>query len=130
MPRRSPDQDPDRDSLSPEIRREIEDQLDSTVTRAGSMATAGLRYAKQALWVIPVLFVLGYAADYILLRLNRNPTSTVIINRYYAVGLKNGKTEMYYAEPENETCANSIFPHLGYSPCWYLRRHNMKEISI
>ena len=94
------------------------------------MATAGLRYAKQALWVIPVLFVLGYAADYILLRLNRNPTSTVTIKRYYAVGLKNGKTEMYYAEPENQTCANSIFPHLGYSPYWYLRHHNLKEISI
>ena len=128
MPQRS--SDPDRDSLSPETRREIERQLDSAVTRAGSLAGAGLRYAKWALWVIPVLLGLAYAADYIQLHSSQNPTSTVSIKRYYAVGLKNGKTEMYYAEPENETCVNSIFPHLGYSPCWYLRRHNMKEISI
>jgi hypothetical protein len=128
MPQRS--SDPDRDSLSPETRREIERHLDSTVSRTGLLATAGLRYAKQALWVIPVLLVLAYAADYIQLRSSQNPTSTVSIKRYYAVGLKNGKTEMYYAEPENEACVNAIFPHLGYSPCWYLRRHNMKEISI
>jgi hypothetical protein len=128
MPQRS--SDPDRDSLSPETRREIERHLDSTVSQTGSLATAGFRYAKRALWVIPILLVLAYVADYIQLRSSENRTSTVSIKRYYAVGLKNGKTEMYYAEPENETCVNSIFPHLGYSPCWYLRRHNMREISI
>ena len=52
------------------------------------------------------------------------------IKRYYAVGLKNGKTEMMYAEPENQTCVNSVFPHRGYYPCWYLRRHNVRQIDI
>ena len=120
----------DRDSLSPETRREIERQLDSAVSRTGSLAGASLRYVKSALWIIPALLALGFIVDYIQLRLSPQPTGAVTVKRYYAVGLKSGKTEMYYAEPETETCVNAVFPHLGHPPCWYLRRHDVKEINI
>lgn len=118
------------DSLSPETRREIESRLDSTAGRTGDIASAFLRYAKHALWVIPVLMVVAFLADSAALHFSRMPTATVTIKRYYAVGLKNGKTEMYYADPETQTCVNSIFPHMGDSPCWYLRKHNIKEIRV
>jgi len=118
------------DSLSPETRREIESQLDSTAKRTGAVASVILRYAKHALWIVPVMIGVAFLADYVVLRSSRNPMGSVLVRRYYAVGLKNGKTEMYYADPENQMCVNSVFPHLGYSPCWYLRRHDSKEISI
>jgi hypothetical protein len=118
------------DSLSPETRREIERQLDSTAKRTGALASAVLRYAKHLLWIVPVLIAIAFLADYIVLRASANPTDSVLVRRYYAVRLKNGKTEMYNVDPENQMCVNSIFPHLGYSPCWYLRRHNVKEIPI
>jgi hypothetical protein len=118
------------DSLSPETRREIESQLDSTAKRTGALASTLLRYAKHALWIVPVLMGIAFVADYAALRMSANPTGSVMVKRYYAVGLKNGKTEMYYADPENQMCVNSIFPHLGYTPCWYLRRHNVKQIDI
>jgi hypothetical protein len=118
------------DSLSPETRREIEGQLDSAAKRTGALASAFLGYAKHALWLVPVLMAITFLADYAVVRASRNPTGSVLVKRYYAVGLKNGKTEMYYADPENQTCVNSIFPHMGYSPCWYLRRYKVKEIKI
>ena len=118
------------DSLSPETRREIERQLDSTAKRTGALASAVLRYAKHTLWIVPVAIAIAFLVDYVVLRASRNPTGSVLVRRYYAVGLKNGKTEMYNADPESQMCVNSIFPHLGYSPCWYLRRYNSKEIKI
>ncbi|HLH31135.1 MAG TPA: hypothetical protein VKY31_08025 [Terriglobia bacterium] len=118
------------DSLSPETRREIERQLDAAADRTGRVANAVFRYLRHLLWIIPVLLVVAFAVDYVTLRASAAPTDTVTIKRYYAVGLKNGKTEMYYADPINQTCVNSVFPHMGYTPCWYVRRHNVKQISI
>jgi hypothetical protein len=60
----------------------------------------------------------------------RPPFETVRIQRYYAVGLKNKKTEFMFLEPENQVCVHSLFPHLGYSPCWYVGRGKVKRIDI
>ncbi|HEY2383309.1 MAG TPA: hypothetical protein VGK48_19210 [Terriglobia bacterium] len=118
------------DRLSPETRREIDRQMDSAAQRTAAVTAALLRYAKRALWIVPLLIIVAFLADYVTFRASGQSLGTVSVRRYYTVGLKNGKTEFYYVDPENQTCANSIFPHLGYSPCWYLRRHNTKEISI
>jgi hypothetical protein len=47
----------------------------------------------------------------------------------YASGLKGNKYEVFADQPEIETCARTIFPQMGYSPCWYLRGHTMKMID-
>jgi hypothetical protein len=43
---------------------------------------------------------------------------------------KDGKTEYEEGDPETQTCVNSLFPHLGYSPCWYLRRHKLLQVNL
>ena len=79
------------------------------------------------------LFML-YAGDYLWLRYripkNRDALGTVEIEVYYAVGLKNHKVEYLRADPETQTCARSLFPHVGYQPCWYVNRHRRKWIEI
>ncbi len=55
---------------------------------------------------------------------------TVQVNVYYAVRLKGKKTEYLRADTETETCANSLFPQIGYLPCWYLNRHRQKWVEI
>lgn len=120
----------DPDPLSPEQRRQIESQFETTVERTRSMAGAFVRNLKRVLAVLAVLLALAWLVDYIELRRNGTPLSTVEIKRYYAVGLKNGKTEMMYAGPESETCANSMFPQWGHSPCWYVRRHALKQVDL
>jgi hypothetical protein len=47
----------------------------------------------------------------------------------YAAGLKGGKYEIYSDEPDAETCSRSLFPQIGYAPCWYLRQESMKMLD-
>ena len=77
-----------------------------------------------------VFCALLYAGDYAAMRLRRNPTGTVQVQPYYAVPLKDGKTEFMFLDPQNEVCVRSLFPHLGHRPCWYVSRHRNKEIKV
>jgi hypothetical protein len=54
----------------------------------------------------------------------------VIIQSYYAVGLKSGKTEFMFLGPKNQACVHSLFPHFGDSPCWYLNRKKVQRINM
>lgn len=92
------------------------------------------RVVKTILTVALVLCALLYAGDYAAVRYhiprNRDPLGTVEVQPYYAVPLKGGKTEFMFLKPENQVCVNSLFPHLGHNPCWYLRRHRDKPVNI
>ncbi|SRR6266550_5166869 len=78
--------------------------------------------------------VLLYAVDYLVWRYKlatgHGPYKTVTVQFYYAIQEKNGKTEYDYQPPQPDTCVNALFPHAGYSPCWYERKHPEKEIQI
>jgi len=118
------------DSLSPGMRRAIEGQFDRVTNQSGLFAAGLLRYLRWAILIFVLLFGIAFVVDYVKLRMNPSAIGSVTIQRYYVVGLKNGKTEMSMGQPETEMCVNSVFPHLGYYPCWYLRRHNMKQIDV
>jgi hypothetical protein len=81
-----------------------------------------------------LLALLTYAGDYLVLRYRmangRSQFSSVSIHAYYAIHEKNGRTEYDFAQPETEVCVRSLFPHLGYSPCWYVNRHTDRRIDI
>jgi hypothetical protein len=79
---------------------------------------------------IVVLAVVIYIGDYIVVRLRSEPTAAVQVTKLYAVQQKDGKTEYEAGDPETETCVNSLFPHLGYSPCWYLKRHKTQQLNL
>jgi len=84
--------------------------------------------------VAVLLALLMYAGDYLAVRYRiprgRDPFSSVTIQPYYAIHEKNGRTEYDYARPETQVCVHSLFPHFGYSPCWYVNRHTEKRIDI
>lgn len=75
-----------------------------------------------------------YAGDYVVLRYrvakNLSPYDSVTVNSYYAVPQKTGKMEYDFQSSQQETCVNALFPHMGYAPCWYLRRHTDKQIQL
>jgi hypothetical protein len=88
---------------------------------------------KRVFLFAAMLLVILYAGDYLSVRYripNREPLSTVKIQRYYAVPQKDRKTEYYFLDPETQQCVNSLFPHLGSNPCWYVSRHKKKEINM
>ena len=80
------------------------------------------------------LALVTYVGDYLSVRFkiprSREPFSTVAIQPYYAIHEKNGRTEYDFAQPQSQVCVNSLFPHFGYSPCWYVKRHTDKRIDI
>ncbi|HKF57917.1 MAG TPA: hypothetical protein VKJ45_20835 [Blastocatellia bacterium] len=83
---------------------------------------------------IALLLVVIYAGDTVSVRYgvpgHRDTLGQVEVETYYAVLKKDGKTEYMFAGTQNETCVKSLFPHLGYSPCWYLQRNKVRRIDI
>jgi hypothetical protein len=90
--------------------------------------------ALRVVGVIVLFALVTYAVDYLSIRYRipkgRDQFATVTVQPYYAIHQKNGKTEYDFAPPENQTCVRSLFPHFGYSPCWYVKRHTDKRIDI
>lgn len=75
-----------------------------------------------------------YAGDYLYVRfriiVNREPLGMVKVQTTLAVKQKDGKIEFYVNPPQDQVCVNSIFPHLGYPPCWYLQRRKTQQINM
>jgi len=120
----------DPDSLNPDALRGIEREFDKAADQTAVFVGAFLHYLIRAAVIVLILIGIAFLIDYLELRANSNAFGSVEIHRYYAVGLKNKKTDYSSADPELQTCVNSLFPHFGYYPCWYLRSHNVKEIDI
>jgi len=89
---------------------------------------------KRALIAALLLVAAVYAGDYIQARYriaaNRSPYGVVRVRRYYAVTMKNGKPEYFFDQPTDQTCLNSLFPHFGLTPCWYLKRRPTQEVKM
>ena len=93
-----------------------------------------LAILKSSLLIVVSLLALVYLGDYISVRFriprSRDPYSVVSVRRYYAVTKKNGKPDFYFNPPEEQVCVRSLFPHLGYPPCWYLNRNRVQRIDM
>ena len=73
---------------------------------------------------------IAYVTDYLYLRFRMlhpkpsDPYESITALRILAIPEKNGKTE-YQVDAQNPeqivTCVHSLFPHYGYSPCWYVK---------
>jgi hypothetical protein len=78
--------------------------------------------------------LLTYTVDYIVFRYriatNRQPFGQMTVSSYDAVKQKNGKTEFIFNPPEQQSCVHALFPHSGFVPCWYLRRHTEPRTDI
>ena len=83
--------------------------------------------------ILVLMLGLAYVIDDLSIRYripkSRQPFDTVAVHRYDAISEKNNKVEFVYEDPVNETCVRSLVPHLGYVPCWYLRRHTEQRIN-
>ena len=86
---------------------------------------------RLALLILASALLLFYIGDYVSLR-SRLPKAleTVTVQPFYAVKQKSGKTEFMMLDPEDDPCVDSILPHMGNPPCWYLKKHTQKEIDM
>ena len=80
------------------------------------------------------VLALFYVGDYVSARFGipgHRPTfGTVQVQTMYAVRQKNHRIDYSLGDVIPQTCVNSLFPQMGYAPCWYLSRHATKQINI
>jgi hypothetical protein len=93
-----------------------------------------MKLLKRIALILAGLLALLYAGDYASVRIpipkGRAAFGTVLVRPYYDVGLKGGRSDFYFLDPQKRTCVNSLFPHLGYSPCWYLQKHTHPRTNM
>lgn len=99
--------------------------------------TLGQRLRRWLLAVVGAalaLLALSFILDYVIFRVriasSRQAYGTVTVRHYYAVLQKNGKTQFIFDPPQPQACVQSLFPHAGDLPCWYLRRHSEQRTNI
>jgi hypothetical protein len=87
-------------------------------------------------WTAGVLITAGallYAGDFLWFEYRihnakpNDPLETVTF--YYATAMKNRKVEVFYDQPQTQTCVHSLFPHQGYRPCWRFDRSGIQRVS-
>jgi len=129
-----------RKEHNPSWRRRFTRKKSATITRA---KVHFLAYAtmdgilpmniKRLAIVAFLIFGVIYAIDFLSLRVQipRRPRlGNVTVHVTYLVKLKSGKTEYDDGGDHQLSCSNSLFPQLGYQPCWYTARHSDQQISI
>lgn len=89
---------------------------------------------KASLATLLIAAAVLYAADFAWFeyRLHnakpKDPLETMTF--YYATDVKGGKVEVFFDQPQTQTCVHSIFPHGGYKPCWRFSRSGIQRISL
>ena len=86
-----------------------------------------IKRAAQIALALPALLYLG---DFLVARGRSRPYGSVEVKSYLAVRLKGKKVEYIPPETSTETCVHSLFPQLGYTPCWYLERHKVQRVEV
>jgi hypothetical protein len=96
-------------------------------------ADRAILVAKGLLFAVALSFLGVYASDYVWVEYRMGhatagePFGNVTF--YFATMLKNGRTEIFYDQPQTEICIRALFPHAGYRPCWYAVRSRIRTIS-
>ncbi len=87
-----------------------------------------MRLVRRALLYLLAATAVIYAADYLAAR--TYPLGSVDVQPFYAIHLKSKRTEFDFdVPPESKPCVQSLAPHLGYEPCWYVKRHTSEPIE-
>jgi hypothetical protein len=56
--------------------------------------------------------------------------STVTVRRYYFIHEKYNKFSYEPLPVIDEECANTLLPHWGARPCWWVKRHRVVNIDV
>jgi hypothetical protein len=89
--------------------------------------------------LVTLALALVYCGDYLWFRVRMthpkpaDPLESMKSLRVLAIPEKGGKTsyEIDQQNPEQTvTCVHSLFPHAGYSPCWYVKPRLNRPIPM
>jgi hypothetical protein len=87
---------------------------------------------KLAIWAclaVAGLAGLTYVADDIWAGFRGWPVEQIKVGRLFAEVNHYNEVEYSVGTPVMETCIDALMPHFGHTPCWYLRRHDIRQIG-
>ena len=88
---------------------------------------------RAAAIILGTLLVL-YLGDFVSARFgipgHRQTWGSVEVQTLYAVRQKDNRIEYELGDVITQTCVHSLFPQMGYAPCWYLSEHATKRIDV
>ena len=101
--------------------------------------TRWYQWGKRILGGFVLLLAVAYLGDYLWFRVRlghrkpADPLESLKTVRVLAIPENGGKTsyEIDQQNPEQTvTCTHSLFPHAGYSPCWYVKPRISQPIPM
>ena len=113
---------------------DAEDKSEKHIVMPGRILAADrAMVVVKGLLLAAALSILGvYASDYAWLeyRIGHDTAGQAFgsVTFYYATALKNGRTEIFYGQPQTEVCVQALFPHAGYRPCCYAARSQVRMV--
>jgi hypothetical protein len=89
---------------------------------------------KRVIILAVVALGLAYISDYlwVLYRVHHPAAGQAFgsVDVYYETPLKNGKDEFFFGQSNKQTCVRSMFPQMGYTPCWYASRRSLRSVEL
>jgi hypothetical protein len=87
----------------------------------------------RLLLIAAASLLLSYACDYISIAYRipggRQQFGSIEVQKLLAVPQKDRKTEYIADPPEQQQCVHSLYPQLGFTPCWYVARHAIQQVN-
>jgi hypothetical protein len=85
------------------------------------------RFLKFGLLGLAGMLAIAYAIDWagVAFPGSRALYADLRVDHVYTDTNKWHQVEYSRGSPTTERCLNALFPHGGYRPCWYVRRHTM-----
>ena len=79
---------------------------------------------------LAALTLVLYGFDVVFVHYRSNPFEDVRVDSMYAMKNRWNEVEFSVGSTGTQRCVDALFPHFGYTPCWYLNSHAMKYIHI
>ena len=69
-----------------------------------------------------------YGGDWAVLKA-RGSRGFDTVNITLGTPMKDGRVQIFTGANQTQTCVNSLFPHFGYNPCWYVRQNSTQLVE-
>lgn len=83
---------------------------------------------RRYFWYLLATLAALYVCDEILARVRGH--GSIEVEMFYAVTRKDNRIDYMRSDPQMEECVNSLLPHTGLRPCWYVARNPRKEVEV
>jgi hypothetical protein len=59
-----------------------------------------------------------------------DPLTTMTTQPIIEIPQKDGRDQIVLGDSQTQSCVRALFPHDGYSPCWYVARRNQSTTMM